>query len=64
MNMQTRISVDAHLLKRATETTGLASNRDIVEHAIRMLLASTNRTPAEDAWQPSLLGERGANSAA
>lgn len=54
--MQTRIAVDANLLRQAAETTGLASRRELVEHAIRVLLA--DKTPAaQNAWQPSLLGE-------
>lgn len=53
--MQTRIAVDANLLRQAAETTGLASRRELVEHAIRVLLAE--KTGGQNSWQPSLLGE-------
>ena len=54
--MQTRIAVDANLLRQAAETTGLASRREMVENANPPLLAEKS-TAGQNARQPSLLGE-------
>ena len=62
--MQTRIAVDATLLQKAAASTGLASNRALVEHAIRLLLESAPREARDNSWQPTLLADREAPSAA